>query len=39
MGTDIKNFLKQQGFALEKSDLEAVAAVFASEAQKALRGE
>ena len=39
MGTDIKSFLKQQGFALERGDLEAVAAVFASEANKALQGE
>ena len=39
MGTRIKDFLRQQGFTLEREDLRRVADVFSSEAQRALCGE
>ena len=39
MGTSIKDFLRQQGFTLEREDLRRVADVFSSEAQRALCGE
>lgn len=39
MGMSIKDFLRQQGFTLEREDLRRVADVFSSEAQRALCGE